>query len=145
MLLCDLIVFGQVYYDIPTLDSRNHNHSLGFFLKNLISTVQILFFVVVISFILIFSPTKTSRLEMLGNVKNQMTNWIGGGIASLRKTSEGDASAVAEQAPDSPLLENSPKDSIKEKDDDDNSRCVYNSSLYLLVLVNRCSNLCLHF
>ncbi|CAK9134303.1 unnamed protein product, partial [Ilex paraguariensis] len=67
------------------------------------------------------SPTKTSRLEMLGNVKNQMTNWIGGGIASLRKTSEGDASAVAEQAPDSPLLENSPKDSIKEKDDDDNS------------------------
>ncbi|KAK7580529.1 hypothetical protein V9T40_001158 [Parthenolecanium corni] len=67
------------------------------------------------------SPTKTSRLEMLGNVKNQMTNWIGGGIASLKKTSEGDASAVTEQAPDSPLLETSPKGSIKEKDDDDNS------------------------
>lgn len=59
---------------------------------------------------------------MLGNVKNQMTNWIGGGIASLRKTSEGDAFAVTEQTPDSPLLENSPKGSIKEKDDDDNSR-----------------------
>lgn len=77
-----------------------------------------------ILFILVFSPTKTSRLEMLGNVKNQMTNWIGGGIASLKKTSEGDASAVTEQAPDSPLLETSPKGSIKEKDDDDNSRCV---------------------
>lgn len=82
---------------------------------------------------------------MLGNVKNQMSNWIGGGIASLRKTSEGDASAVTEQALDSPLLENSPKGSIKEKDDDDNSRCVHGSSFQLLVLVNQFFNLYLLF
>lgn len=62
---------------------------------------------------------------MLGNVKNQMTNWIGGGIASLRKTSEGDTStAASEMPPDSPISEASIKGSIKEKDDEDNSRCV---------------------
>ncbi|XP_065202347.1 synapse-associated protein of 47 kDa isoform X1 [Planococcus citri] len=66
--------------------------------------------------------TKASRLEMLGNVKNQMTSWIGGGIASLRKTSEGEAvPANAELPPESPVSETSVKGSIKEKDDDDNS------------------------
>lgn len=73
------------------------------------------------------SPTKgSSKLEMLGNVKNQMTSWIGGGIASLRKTSEGDAvsSSAAEQPLDSPVSETSVKGSGKEKDDEDNSRFV---------------------
>lgn len=60
---------------------------------------------------------------MFGNVKNQMTNWIGGGIASLRKTSEGESVIPSERPPDSPISEGSIKDSIKEKDDD-NSRFV---------------------
>lgn len=60
---------------------------------------------------------------MLGNVKNHMTNWIGGGIASLKKASEGDPSAAtSEIIPDSPTLETSGRVSLKEKDDDDNSR-----------------------
>ena len=59
---------------------------------------------------------------MLGNVKNQMTSWIGGGIASLRKASEGDAAAPTSDPLDSPLSEASVKGSMKERDDEDNSR-----------------------
>lgn len=67
-------------------------------------------------------------MEMLGNVKNQMTSWIGGGIASLRKTSEGEAiPSNSEQPPESPVSETSVKGSIKDKDDDDNSRLVINN------------------
>lgn len=65
----------------------------------------------------IFSPTKpTSKLEMLGNVKNQMSSWLGSGISGLRKSD-------SEVVPDPPaeLLQETTKESFKEKEDD-NSR-----------------------
>lgn len=68
---------------------------------------------------LIFSPTKApSKLEMLGNVKNQMSSWLGSGISGLRKSD-------SEVVPDPPaeLLQETTKESFKEKEDD-NSRFV---------------------
>lgn len=64
-----------------------------------------------------FSPTKPpSKLELLGNVKNQMSSWLGSGISGLRKTD-------SEVVPDPPaeLLQETTKESFKEKEDD-NSR-----------------------
>ncbi|KAL5242446.1 hypothetical protein ACI65C_009856 [Semiaphis heraclei] len=63
------------------------------------------------------SPTKPpSKLEMLGNVKNQMSSWLGSGISGLRKSD-------SEVVPDPPaeLLQEAAKESFKEKEDD-NSR-----------------------
>lgn len=83
---------------------------------------------------------------MLGNVKNQMTSWIGGGIASLRKTSEGEAvPAKTEVPPDSPVSETSVKGSIKEKDDDDNSRLVADRCFILVRMYLIQFNLLLHY
>jgi len=68
---------------------------------------------------LIFSPTKPpSKLEMLGNVKNQMSSWLGSGISGLRKND-------SEVVPDPPaeLLQETTKENFKEKEDD-NSRSV---------------------
>ncbi|XP_050428012.1 synapse-associated protein of 47 kDa isoform X2 [Adelges cooleyi] len=62
------------------------------------------------------SPTKpTSKLEMLGNVKNQMSSWIGSGISGLRKSD-------SEVVPDPPaeLLQETTEDA-KEKEDDNSS------------------------
>jgi len=67
---------------------------------------------------LIFSPTKPpSKLELLGNVKNQMSSWLGSGISGLRKSD-------IEVIPDPPadlLQETNTKESFKEKEED-NSR-----------------------
>jgi len=53
---------------------------------------------------------------MLGNVKNQMSSWLGSGISGLRKSD-------SEVVPDPPaeLLQEATKESFKEKEDD-NSR-----------------------
>lgn len=60
------------------------------------------------------SPTKPppSKLELLGNVKNQMSSWLGSGISGLRKSD-------SEVVPDPPaeLLQ----EPTKEKEED-NSR-----------------------
>lgn len=64
-----------------------------------------------------FSPTKPpSKLELLGNVKNQMSSWLGSGISGLRKSD-------SEVVPDPPaeLLQETIKENFKEKEDD-NSR-----------------------
>lgn len=66
-----------------------------------------------------FSPTKpSSKLELLGNVKNQMSSWLGSGISGLRKSD-------SEVVPDPPaeLLQETTKENIKEKEDD-NSRWI---------------------
>lgn len=60
------------------------------------------------------SPTKPpSKLELLGNVKNQMSSWLGSGISGLRKSD-------SEVVPDPPaeLLQ---QETTKEKEED-NSR-----------------------
>ncbi|XP_050536257.1 synapse-associated protein of 47 kDa isoform X2 [Daktulosphaira vitifoliae] len=62
------------------------------------------------------SPTKPpSKLEMLGNVKNQMSSWLGSGISGLRKSD-------SEVVPDPPaeLLQEA-TDESKEKEDDNSS------------------------
>lgn len=65
-----------------------------------------------------FSPTKPpSKLELLGNVKNQMSSWLGSGISGLRKSD----SEVVPDPPAELLQETAVKDSFKEKEDD-NSR-----------------------
>lgn len=53
---------------------------------------------------------------MLGNVKNQMSSWLGSGISGLRKSD-------SEVVPDPPaeLLQETAKENFKEKEDD-NSR-----------------------
>ncbi|VVC35521.1 Hypothetical protein CINCED_3A024913 [Cinara cedri] len=60
------------------------------------------------------SPTKPppSKLELLGNVKNQMSSWLGSGISGLRKSD-------SEVVPDPPaeLLQ----EPTKEKEDDNSS------------------------
>lgn len=63
------------------------------------------------------SPTKPpSKLELLGNVKNQMSSWLGSGISGLRKSD-------SEVVPDPPaeLLQETTKENSKEREDD-NSR-----------------------
>ncbi|CAH1724692.1 synapse-associated protein of 47 kDa-like isoform X4 [Aphis gossypii] len=63
------------------------------------------------------SPTKPpSKLELLGNVKNQMSSWLGSGISGLRKSD-------SEVVPDPPaeLLQEAAKESFKEKEDDNSS------------------------
>lgn len=65
-------------------------------------------------FVYFCSPTKPppSKLELLGNVKNQMSSWLGSGISGLRKTD-------SEVVPDPPAeLVQEP---TKEKEED-NSR-----------------------
>lgn len=77
------------------------------------------------------SPTKASRLEMLGNIgggignlggsmKSQMSSWLGGGIPGLKK---GETPEATEQPPQE---ETAPADKVptppaKEKDDEDSS------------------------
>ncbi|GBP71750.1 Synapse-associated protein of 47 kDa [Eumeta japonica] len=71
------------------------------------------------------SPTKGgSKLDLINNVKSQMTGWLGSGIPipGLRKT-ETVAPDTAEPAPTEPDTTD-PK--AEAKDDDDNSR--YNSA-----------------
>lgn len=64
------------------------------------------------------SPTKpTSKLELLGNVKNQMSSWLGSGIPGLRKSD----SEVVPDPPAELLQDADAKESFKEKEDD-NSR-----------------------
>ncbi|XP_025410079.1 synapse-associated protein of 47 kDa isoform X2 [Sipha flava] len=63
------------------------------------------------------SPTKpSSKLELLGNVKNQMSSWLGSGISGLRKSD-------SEVVPDPPaeLLQETTKENFKEKEDDNSS------------------------
>ncbi|XP_014252138.1 synapse-associated protein of 47 kDa isoform X2 [Cimex lectularius] len=80
------------------------------------------------------SPTKGgSRLEMLGNlgglgnVKTQMSSWLGGGIPGLGKksvdpaTAEAGAEGSPPQLPASPTSQLSNKGSPQEKDDDASS------------------------
>ena len=60
---------------------------------------------------------------MLGNVKNQMTNWLGGGFTNLRKASKSDETAGAtDAAPESPETDASVRGSINDADDEDDSR-----------------------
>lgn len=75
------------------------------------------------------SPTKSSRLDMLGNlgsVKTQMSSWLGSGIPGLRKGETAPAEpAEGHENPaqdvESPASEKSVKGSPIEKDDDDSS------------------------
>uniref|UniRef100_A0A1B6CPZ5 BSD domain-containing protein n=1 Tax=Clastoptera arizonana TaxID=38151 RepID=A0A1B6CPZ5_9HEMI len=89
------------------------------------------------------SPTKGSRLDMLGNlgsVKSQMSGWLSGGIPGLRKTdtpgAEGTEGVDVAQGVESPASQQSVKGSPVEKEDD-NSRdtneisMVFNSILKL--------------
>nr|XP_018912273.1 PREDICTED: synapse-associated protein of 47 kDa isoform X2 [Bemisia tabaci] len=73
------------------------------------------------------SPTKVnSKLEMLGNVKSQMSSWLGGGIQlpSLRKTETEAAAeeggAEAKQSAEAATDEKAIRESM-EKDDDNSS------------------------
>ncbi|XP_072156823.1 uncharacterized protein [Bemisia tabaci] len=73
------------------------------------------------------SPTKVnSKLEMLGNVKSQMSSWLGGGIQlpSLRKTeteaAAEEAGAEAKQSAEAATDEKAIRESMEK--DDDNSR-----------------------
>jgi hypothetical protein len=79
-----------------------------------------------------FSPTKpSSKLELLGNVKNQMSSWLGSGISGLRKSD-------SEVVPDPPaeLLQETTKENFKEKEDD-NSRWIIN--LIILNIKKKCN------
>lgn len=69
------------------------------------------------------SSPKVSRLEMLENVKSQMSNWLGGGIASLRKASKSnEPTGETDTIPDSPETDVSIKGSINDAGDEDDSR-----------------------
>uniref|UniRef100_A0A1B6CA49 BSD domain-containing protein n=1 Tax=Clastoptera arizonana TaxID=38151 RepID=A0A1B6CA49_9HEMI len=74
------------------------------------------------------SPTKGSRLDMLGNlgsVKSQMSGWLSGGIPGLRKTdtpgAEGTEGVDVAQGVESPASQQSVKGSPVEKEDDNSS------------------------
>lgn len=69
-----------------------------------------------------YSPTKgASKLELLSNVKSQMTGWLGSGIPipGLRKT-DSQAPDINEPAAAEAVESFEPKPDLK--DDDDNSR-----------------------
>lgn len=70
---------------------------------------------------LFHSPTKGgSKLDLITNVKSQMTGWLGSGIPipGLRK-SEATPTETTEAAPAEPEV---PEPKPESKDDDDNSR-----------------------
>lgn len=77
---------------------------------------------------------------MLGSVKSQMTNWIGGNIVGFRKTSESgnsDNNVIAESE-DARIIDDaaSNKELLK---DDDNSRYDHcNSVISAIKLNDRC-------
>lgn len=68
-----------------------------------------------------YSPTKAgSKLDLITNVKSQMTGWLGSGIQipGLRKNEAPPAEATEAPPPVEPEAEPKPEG----KDDDDNSR-----------------------
>ncbi|XP_067013012.1 synapse-associated protein 1 isoform X2 [Anabrus simplex] len=76
------------------------------------------------------SPTKGSKLEMLTNVKSQMSSWLSAGVPGLRKTEgdpAGDAQDIAEGKPEqaeAPPTDKPAKGSSvegQEKEDDNSS------------------------
>lgn len=84
--------------------------------------------------IFVFSPTKGSKLEMLANVKSQMTGWLGSGVSvipGLRGRQGGDGAedttgisgGIDNPAQDPTNESPIPGSPSKQKtDDDDNSR-----------------------
>lgn len=84
---------------------------------------MLVLYFVLLGRLLCYSSSRASRLEMLGNVKNQMTNWLGGGIASLRKVSKsGETIGVTDAVLESPETDASIRGSINDADDEDDSR-----------------------
>ncbi|XP_046984757.1 synapse-associated protein 1-like isoform X2 [Schistocerca americana] len=62
------------------------------------------------------SPTKGSKLEMLGNVKSQMTSWLGSGVlGGLRKGDPSDPNATTGQQPSDQSSDPAQQTSTSEK------------------------------
>lgn len=84
--------------------------------------------------VLFHSDPKGSRLEMLGNVKSQMSSWLGSAnIPGLGKKDETVPENAEKLDDSSPLSEKSIKGSPTEKDDD-NSRWV-SLNIWIFILI----------